>query len=941
MRNSTNRKKSASNNANYQAFKMFYLNIQSLRYKINELESFLLSNDTDYDVLCVSEHWLNEAEVKLLNICGMRVSSNFCRSVYQHGGVAILAKPCLQFLPLLEINKISVELHFEVSAALCVKLNLVIINVYRSPNGNFDVFLRLLELVLSKVDLCNSIIVCGDFNVRFGSHSVQCSSLCDLLQSYGFAQTIFSCTRNNNCLDNIFVNRVVTEFESKTMNAYISDHLGIVFEAKLAGCVGSNTISNTVCRPITEIGCFRFHQLFSNVNFDQLLCSDMNAESKYNSFFEKVMEIFEISFPEKILKNKERDAHISWFSPELKRMRQSLATLYDLYSVHKTAELRVQRNALRCSYRLALKQAKIDANDKIITRAGNSSKAVWKLINANRDSVKVKNPVSFTANDLNKFFVDAPGIIMEKLPSSHIQPLSICFIKVPLNVKFSLSDVSFNEIRDVISSLKTGRTKDFYGLNSYFLKINIDSFVIPLTKLINDCFKTGVIPNCMKIATVLPLHKSGGTEVMSNYRPISILPVFSKVFEKVLNNQIRKYFEVNSLFNKQQFGFRANCNTSDAISLFISNTIKCFEVGGFSLSVFCDLSKAFDCVDHNVLLEKLKIYNFDDRSRQVIKSYLSDRFQVVKLDNDISDPLQVKVGVPQGSILGPLLFLIFFNDMPYYMEEVCSIFFADDTTLTVSDRELDVVAAKSVDALQCAKTWFSANKLCLNEAKTHKLIFSLRETDENFVNIETVKFLGVVLDCRLTWSSHVDQVAGKMSSSIYALRSLSNCVSKTVLRSAYFGICHSLMEYAIINWGHATSCYRIFALQRRAVRIVGGVGYRSDCKELFRSLKILTFPCLFILQCLIFIKQNLANLNLQEDFHEHDTRYKKDIRSEYLRLKKSQNGQNFLAIKFFNCLPSNIRELSLHLFKNKVKCFLVNMCCYTFEEYLNVAKNII
>lgn len=434
-----------------------------------------------------------------------------------------------------------------------------------------------------------------------------------------------------------------------------------------------------------------------------------------------------------------------------------------------------------------------------------------------------------------------------------------------------------------------------------------------------------------KRSRTVPLFKNGDLENTSSYRPISLVPVVGKIMEAVMKKQLVNYFESNDLFFSSQHGFRAARSTVTAVTELVSKIISAFENKEHVQLSLCDLSKAFDCIDHTILLKKLKKYGVDGVVYLTIKDYLTNRHQVVSVKGAISQEVHVERGVPQGSVLGPLLFIIYINDLSCIGN---TLLYADDTTLITSGGRLDSLVIDANLLFEAAKDWFLVNRLKINDTKTQNILCSTKRPTVVFNHVsESVKLLGFWIDNQLTWEEHIRQVSIKLSRVIYLLRKLKKEVSEQYLIMVYYGIFHSHLNYGLQLWGHAPYTQRLFRLQKRAVRILTGSKRRDHCRPLFSRLGIMTIHSQYVFNSVVFVKRNIDLFKCRGDIHTLNTRSRNLIDAPFCRLSKTANCFPNLAIKLYNSVDEGVKKLPEKVFFKRMSQELKVRPLYTVEEF--------
>ena len=428
--------------------------------------------------------------------------------------------------------------------------------------------------------------------------------------------------------------------------------------------------------------------------------------------------------------------------------------------------------------------------------------------------------------------------------------------KISEHVFFSLYTVTVSDVLKELEDLDSSKSTGLDELGPRILKLSAPIIADSLTHIINLSLCTCIFPNILKDARVAALYKGGDDTDVNNYRPISVLPTVSKIFEKLVYKQLYSYLVRHKLLLKQQSGFRAGHSCNTALIKLIDNWLNEMDKGNFNCALFLDFRKAFDIVNHEILLSKLRLYRCDDHCINFFKSYLSDKSQKVKIGQETSEFKPIHSGVPQGSILGPLLFVIFINDLPLVLKNVNADLYADDTTIHKSASSIDVLNIALNDDFYNIKEWCSENDMVLNTDKTKvMLIGSTRrhlenendvriKVDENtfITSVENQKLLGLYIDKTLSWEAHIDKLCSIIVNRLSLMSRIKLYLSSNSLKLYYNSYILSIMDYCCSVWGNATKTQinKIYKLQKRAARIILNVNTETPSSIMFKKLEWLT-----------------------------------------------------------------------------------------------------
>lgn len=505
-----------------------------------------------------------------------------------------------------------------------------------------------------------------------------------------------------------------------------------------------------------------------------------------------------------------------------------------------------------------------------------------------------------------------------------------------------LTPCTTTEISKIIDELDSNTSTGLDGISTKAIKCLKDIIAERLMLCINKCLTAGIFPDTLKVAKVSPIFKSGSKTDPSNYRPVSVLPVISKIFERILYNRLNNYLSEKKILIDEQYGFRPKSSTVSATVDLMTKIYTAVDQGSFALGIFIDLKKAFDTVSHKKLLEKLNNIGVTGLAYDIFKSYLENRTQVVKIDTYTSSTKIMTCGCPQGSIISPLLFLIYINNINKIGLAGHLTLYADDTCLFYFDKSIHKIIADAQNDLNIINEWLKYNLLTINTAKTSFMIITaknkripdfppLKINNDVIKQSHHEKYLGLWLDDKLTWQIHINYVKTKLNSLLGALRKASNCIPKKVRNILYNSLIKSNLEYLIEIWGSAalSNLSPLQRLQNKIIKTLFHYPYLTPTTLLYKKTNLLNIKQLYTYNTCVLIK-NILSKSIQSNIHIPKKETSHNLRNRHkLELSKTRTnyyGQRsilFGGVQLYNKLPSDITECdNIKIFKCKLKKYV-------------------
>lgn len=574
---------------------------------------------------------------------------------------------------------------------------------------------------------------------------------------------------------------------------------------------------------------------------------------------------------------------------------------------------------------------------------------LWCCINEQLGRIKTQNNavklsiegkltvnVAECCNHFSNYFSSA---VQEKLIAAYGSSLSdMCTVGISLSSSLYFSPVTHVEVSNAIRDLRTVRSVGWDDVSVECIKFVEDTLCKPLAIILNRSVELGSFPNVLKVAKVTPVFKKGDSNSVANYRPISVCSVFSKIFETIIKKRLLDFFDTYKVLCKSQHGFREGLSTETATVDYFSYVYRHLDRGDYVIGLFFDLSRAFDSLPPHFIEQKLYSVGIRGNILKWLTSFITDRRLRVVLSGTASEESSVDLGVPQGSILGPLIFLIFVNDLPRFLEDVHVVMYADDTSIAVAARDREELEVKVKNVIERFTDWCTRNRIILNIQKTVCVNFNIRRplSIECFVGLSLQKqacFLGLTVDDGVTFKPHIDNVCKKLNSSYFALLKLKSSLNSQSLLNAYYALCYSHLSYNNLLWSRSTEWRRVFVAQKRIIRLIFGLQSSDSCREVFKIHGILTFPSIYILKAVVYVNTNRNRYKTYVS--QRETRHL-DLPLLQHRTTFFEKSPEYDFVKLFNKLPASIKKITTpNIFKNTVKTFLLENGFYSLREYLS------
>ena len=717
--------------------------------------------------------------------------------------------------------------------------NVIICNTYRPPQGNVTNFLDHIELCLEQIDyIRKDVFIMGDTNIDvLDKKLLAAKELKEFLSQTGLINCIKTPTRfssqRNSCLDHIYTNSGIIN-ECDTLDVNLSDHLAVFVNRKKQKPLNEKTNFNG--RSYRNYDTDIFAESLSRQNWN-LFDSETDPNALWSIYKNNVLNVLSIMCPIKqfsIKKYKE-----PWITNELLELIKDKDSALRKAKKSKTKRDWNHAKRLRNECLSKVRKAKCDFVKNELNNNMNDSRKFWRNLhdvwpNKKSNSTKItlidqttKNEIAQedTATYINKYFTGIGPTLSHNLHES--------WEYEGITADRHLSNIIVNpeEIVKNCKEIDIHKSSSVEGISSKVLR---DAFLVQndrLCYLIRHIFSLGIYPMDWKIANIIPLQKDGNVHNVNNLRPISLLPLPSKLIEKVIHDRMLHHLETNHYLDIKQGGFRKNNSTINTITYFTNDIFNSMNKKELTIATYIDMAKAFDTVNHEILLKKLQKLGFTGNLLKLLQNYLTNRRQSTSANGYVSELENITCGIPQGSTVGPLMYIIYVNDIISSIKSCKYYLYADDTVIYTSGN-LDLCTQRITEDLSLFKLWCNRNKLTLNVKKTKYTIFGLKSKTKRIFDhslfidnikidrVHSYKYLGITLDMNLSFNRHLENLIKTISYKALLLAKIRKYITQEVALQIYKTMILPIMEYGDILYDGSNQKLtgKLQVLQNRCLR---------------------------------------------------------------------------------------------------------------------------
>lgn len=933
-----------------------HLNICSMRKNWDELKDIVI-NESDIDVMIITEINIKEHENIVYSLKGYKMIVYNRENKTRGGGIGIYIKENIEINNTIMGNSTGgMYEYIQISLELDHKKT-TIIAIYRPPDGDVNAFVEDIQSRLLEIKEKSNVILIGDINIDLNdTNGMKVSNYRNVMAQNGMENCIFSNTREVmrdnklvvSCIDHVY-ERYHAEVFSAVIQLRVSDHYMVAISFLAPSHQEENRIHNKIMynesnlkNDVLKVEWGNDKEMNDTVELYDSICSKFNTV--YNRNIKSKCK------PEKIRKNK------SWVTKEIiDKIRIRDNAFKKWKNTPSNVKYRDEYKKLRNKVNKEIKQQKYRHQISRIECYKDNMKKIWKEINniVGRtvlgnidDTINTFLGKAYKTEQILEAFVDefSKGIerIIHKCPLVLINEENIDKRSMS-RVSILIPKITEINVKNIITNMKSSKAPGIDAIRIQDLQLCKSKLAPALVKLINTSIKNGVLPQGLKTSIIRPIYKGGAHSDYKNYRPIAILSSIEKIMEVYITNKLNKYLETHKIINEDQHGFQKGKSTVSLLKNYVDYVNGNLNTNKIIITIFIDLKKAFDTINHSILIKRLENIGIRGRILEWFKNYLKQRSMIVRINGKNSEVREVSRGIPQGSILGPILYTIYVNQVFKYMKHCKMYMYADDTAMTVVHNELNVAMQLLQDDFNRFQLWIHDNELIINERKT-KILCIKTPNKKKLIDINikchtysclhkgnydgsckcsvleevnNFKYLGLYLDNKFSWDTHVGVVVKKLrvcAAQFFKLKYILDFKNLTIV---YNALVKSILLYGIQCYGQCTitNKIKIERLNNHIRKIITIKNYNDEPNN------ILTFNNLFTYMMII------------EYYYREDTRTrgenKHNIRNNRYKIPITYNkyGDRKLEViipKIFNTIPMDLQKIKkISMVKKKIREWLV------------------